>query len=161
MWNDCFCTKKKKRRMRMPLNKNYALEFYDVLFLPFLLFFCCIEPWNICTVLQYFKYKKYQDKKTYFRDLFCMFIYDVITFCLTILMLCCITTTYSCMMLIIRTLNKNFLKRDSDSIAEYEANYTDCCTGVVTLPVKGHLTIRVPVDFYVAGLIQYNVGLYQ
>lgn len=123
MWNDCFCTKKKKRRMRMPLNKNYALEFYDVLFLPFLIFFCCIEPWNICTVLQYFKYKKYQDKTTYFRDLFCMFIYDVITFCLTILMLCCITTTYSCLMLIIRTLNKNILKRDSDSIAEYEANY--------------------------------------
>lgn len=46
-----------------------------------------------------------------------------------------------------------------DDQTEYEANYTDCCTGVVTLPVKGHLTIRVPVDFYVAGLIQYNVGL--
>lgn len=45
-----------------------------------------------------------------------------------------------------------------DSQTEYEANYSDCCTGIVTLPVSGNVTIRVPVDFYVAGMLQYNFG---
>lgn len=122
MWNELFCSKKKGRKMRIPINRNYMLEFYDLVFLPFLLVVCLTEPWNICSILHYFKLRKYQDKKNYFREIFCMFIYDILTICITILLLSSATDTYPCILLIIRTLKKN-IKRDSDSIAVYEANY--------------------------------------
>lgn len=98
------------------------MEFYDLVFLPFLLIMCITEPWNICSILHYFKFRKYQDKKNYFLEICYMFIYDIITISITILLLLSVINTYSCLLLIIRTIKKN-IKRDSDSIALYEANY--------------------------------------
>lgn len=45
-----------------------------------------------------------------------------------------------------------------DNQTEYEANYADCCTAIVTIPVNAGLSITVPVDFYVAGSLYYNYG---
>lgn len=45
-----------------------------------------------------------------------------------------------------------------DDQTEYEANYTDSQIGNITLPVTNNLTITVPVDFYVAGMLEYNFG---
>lgn len=43
-----------------------------------------------------------------------------------------------------------------DDQTEYEANYTDCCRGNVTLSITEKIKLKVPVDFYVAGVLEYN-----
>lgn len=45
-----------------------------------------------------------------------------------------------------------------DSQTEYEANYSDCCTGIITIPITNSIKATVPVDFYVAGVLEYNFG---
>ena len=42
-----------------------------------------------------------------------------------------------------------------DEQTEYEAGYSDCCSGKVTLKAS-YVDITVPVDFYVAGFIAHN-----
>ena len=43
-----------------------------------------------------------------------------------------------------------------DDQTEYEANYSDGFIGKVTLSITNSIKITVPVDFYVAGVLEYN-----
>lgn len=42
-----------------------------------------------------------------------------------------------------------------DDLTEYEANYSDCCRGKITIKA-GSINMTVPVDFYVAGVLARN-----
>ena len=45
-----------------------------------------------------------------------------------------------------------------DDQTEYEANYSDCCRGKITIKAGG-VNVTVPVDFYVAGVLARNFDI--
>ena len=123
LWYNYCCNNKKNKSLKKLISKHFTHAYMEFFYVPFIIIICVLEPWNIFAVDKLFKCKKGIDKFNCFKKLLYLFFMDLFTVLIVFFLILSITDTYSCIILIIRALNKNVFKKDSDSIAVYDANY--------------------------------------
>ena len=118
-WKDAFSSKKTFKEL---IEEHSILSILELPFIPFIIIFCIIEPWNYSEIIKFFNEDNCLKKLEIFLKLFKIFLADLYVSFMFITLIITLIDAIPCILLLIRSLKKNILKREED-ILIYQKNY--------------------------------------
>ncbi len=118
-WKDFYNSKETLKQL---IEKHSILSIKELPFFPFMLIFCIIEPWNYSEIIKFFDIDDCKEKVNIFFKMFKIFLLDLYVLFMFITLIITLIDSIPCILLLIRSLKKNILKREDD-ILNYHKNY--------------------------------------
>jgi len=118
-WKDVFISKKSLKEL---IEQHFILSIEELPFIPFIIIFLIIEPWNYGEIIKFINEEGFYQKFTTFINIFKIFLLDLYVSFMFISLIVTLIDAIPCILLLIRSLKKNIYKREED-ILNYQKNY--------------------------------------